>query len=193
MSPGAGEERLRLFAALDLPESTREALAAWRDRELGGHEGLRPVDAQALHVTLAFLGSRDRAEVEPIATAMAAAARGHGPCELSPGALRPVPERRPRVVALGLGDSGGCAAALQGALVAGLEGAGLYEPERRAFWAHVTVARVPRGARVGALDVQPPSPGPFEAEAVTLYRSHLRPGGAEYEALHSVRLGLGGA
>ena len=61
-----------------------------------------------------------------------------------------MPPRRPRLFALDLADEGGRAAALQAAVAGALERAGVYEPERRPFWPHVTLARVKRGERRAA-------------------------------------------
>ena len=62
-----------------------------------------------------------------------------------------------------------------------------YRPEKRAFWPHVTLARVKRGRRAPPLDAPDPPAAPFEAPELTLYRSTLRPQGALYEALARVR------
>ena len=59
----------------------------------------------------------------------------------------PVPQRRPRLYALGLEDDGGALHGWQDGLSRRLEEARLYEPEKRPFWPHVTLARVKRGAR----------------------------------------------
>jgi 2'-5' RNA ligase len=73
----------------------------------------------------------------------------------------------------------------------------LYEPEKRPFWSHVTVARVRperRGSKRPARVQRPPRPlpealcEPFRAVRVTLYRSTLRPQGAEYAPLAQVEL-----
>jgi 2'-5' RNA ligase len=94
------------------------------------------------------------------------------------------------VLAVGIRDpSGGLAAAherLATALIAG----GWYERERRPFLPHVTVARVPRGVRVGARELDPP-PVAFTGDAVVLFRSRLGQGGARYEPLGELRLGAG--
>ena len=67
-----------------------------------------------------------------------------------------------------------------------------YEPEKRPFWPHLTVARVKpekRGKRKPALVESPPGPlperlfRPFTALRLVLFRSHLRPQGAEYVPL----------
>lgn len=49
---------MRLFLALDLPDSARSEVGRWRVAAIGEREGLRPVQQAALHVTLVFLGSK---------------------------------------------------------------------------------------------------------------------------------------
>jgi 2'-5' RNA ligase len=190
-APEAQPPRVRLFVALDLPESARAALAAWRDELLGGRPELRLVQSRYLHVTMAFLGWRAEADVERVAAAALGSAASFAPPRLEPRALRLVPPRQPRVIALDLGDEDGGAAALQGAIVEALQSERLFRPERRPFWPHLTLARVRRGARVQALPERSPPHEPFQATALTLYRSTLRPDGAVYDALARVALGGG--
>jgi len=84
---------------------------------------------------------------------------------------------------------------------AALEAARLYKPEKRPFWSHVTLARVRserasgrrRGGRPMAVsDPLPALPDellePFGCVRLTLYRSILRPQGAEYVPLASLDL-----
>jgi len=100
----------------------------------------------------------------------------------------PVPHRRPRLYALGLEDGGGGLHGWQDGLSRRLEEARLYEPEKRPFWPHVTLARVKRGARAPGLELPQLPPGlaaPFSASRVTLFRSTLKRSGAVYEPLAS--------
>ena len=180
---------MRLFVALDLPREARAALVAWRDEALGGRAELRLLPPESLHLTLAFIGYRPRADVEDIASAAVGAAAGLGSASLRPCGVAALPPRRPRLFALDLEDRGGRAAAIQAAVSRALEAGGWYEPEARPFWPHVTLARVRRDQRTGPLRATPPGE-PFVAGEVTLYRSHLSPRGAAYEALASARLGL---
>ncbi|MGH2837840.1 MAG: RNA 2',3'-cyclic phosphodiesterase [Thermoleophilaceae bacterium] len=184
-----GSPRARLFVALDLPPDVRADLARWRDVLVAPREDLRPVAEQALHVTLAFLGYRPEKEIDPIAEAMAEAVQERGPSPvLAPGEVKPIPPRRPRLFALDLEDTEGACVRLQQAVSDALEERRFYKPEKRPFWPHITLARVKRNLRAEPLPADPPPLGPFRAPQVTLYRSTLRPQGAQYDALAEVRL-----
>jgi 2'-5' RNA ligase len=174
---------LRLFVALELPEATREALAALRpDPEIW-----RPVAPQSLHVTLAFLGSRPQEDVALIEPVVAAEAGGPAP-PLSLGDVLLLPPRRARVLTVAVEDHDGTLAALEARVSGALAAACVYTPEKRPFRPHVTVARLRprmRAARDAPLTLDRPR---FRGEAVTLYVSHLHPSGARYEALSRASL-----
>ncbi|MDW5595391.1 RNA 2',3'-cyclic phosphodiesterase [Conexibacter stalactiti] len=193
-------ERIRLFAALDLPEEVRGALVRWRAPLLAAEPRLlRPVASDALHVTLCFLGQVDAAEAGAIGAAVVASAGGDAPGGLA-GEPGPVPglaladalwlpRRAARVLAVELVDAGGALARLQARVAGALTAGGWFEPEARPFLPHVTVARVrARGNERAARELAAaPLPGvpslAFDGAAVTLYRSHLGGGGARYEPL----------
>jgi 2'-5' RNA ligase len=63
-----------------------------------------------------------------------------------------------------------------------------FEPERRRFRPHVTVARVRHGARPRRRGLPDTPEASFAGEALTLYRSYLGGGPARYEALERVGL-----
>lgn len=180
--------------ALDLPPRARAALARWRDALIAARSDLRAVPEGHLHVTVAFLGWQDEGGVEAIAGAVRDTARGLAPAALVPGAVRGVPPRRPRLFALELGDQDGRAASAHAAVSSALEELGVYRPERRPFWPHITLIRARgRERRVSPLPAGPPPPGqPFTAAALTLYRSTPRPEGALYEPLTRSRVGKAG-
>ena len=188
-----GSPRARLFLALELPTSVRSSLVEWRDRALEGRGDLRPVAPEALHVTLVFLGYQYEKEISRIVSAAFDAVRGRAAPFLEPAGVVPVPRSRdPRLFALDLVDPSGECAALQRAASDALAAERFYEPEKRPFWPHATLARVKRGVRrAPALEPSsgPPSLEPFTAPAVTLYRSILRREGALYEPLERLDLG----
>lgn len=189
--------RARLFVALDLPEEIREGIVAW-GREALADPALRPVAPESLHVTLAFLGHRPEEEIEAIAEVVRRSVAPAPWVELLDPVGRP-PRGRARLYALPALSPG--AEALQAGLQQGLVEAGFYEPEKRPFWPHVTVARVrseARGSRRPAVVSEAPGPIPLElaeprtSVRMTLYRSDLQPGGARYVPLAQVELPGGG-
>jgi 2'-5' RNA ligase len=177
-----GDEQLRLFAALPLPPETVERLAAWQSRELAGLRDARLVPPGNLHVTLAFLGRRPTADVEPVLGVLREVARvGERPL-LAAGRYR---ETRSVGMVL-LDDEDGRAARIAEGVGEGLERLGVYERERRRWLPHVTVLRFRRAPRAKPLL---PHLGEVSPSEVALYHSVLRPSGAQYEILQSVPLG----
>jgi RNA 2',3'-cyclic 3'-phosphodiesterase len=140
-------------------------------------------------VTLVFLGYLAEKEIGRVASTAFDALDGMPAPRLAIEGVRPVPPRDPRLFALDLSDEDGRAVALQTAASNALAAARLYRPEKRPFWPHITLARVKRGER-RAPPVAPDGlpTAPFDATDVTLYRSHLSPRGARYEALERTHL-----
>lgn len=162
---------------------------AWRERALRGRRDLRPVAVEALHVTLVFLGYLPEKEIPRVCSTAFDAVKGLAVPRLAVGDVKAVPPRDPRLFALDLSDDDARATAVQRAASDALAAARLYKPEKRAFWPHVTVARVKRGERrVPPIEADGLPADAFDAPAVTLYRSHLSPRGARYEALERIRL-----
>jgi len=187
--------RARLFVALDLPEQLRGDLVAWQKRELTD-PALRPVRPESLHMTLVFLGYRPEKEIERIAEA---ALRVDVPAPDVALEREPVPVprgRRPRLLALDAPSPG--AVELQAAVERNLVAGRFYEPEKRQFWPHLTVARVRperRGSRKPAAVERWPRPipertflRPIPFVRLVLFRSHLRPQGAVYIPLAETNL-----
>jgi 2'-5' RNA ligase len=194
--------RARLFVALDLPDRVRDGLAEWQRTSLPDIDALRPLAPAQLHVTLCFLSYHPERDIERIAAIVTGVAPRPVRIRFEPEPV-PVPRNRPRLFAVG-GDSP-TAAELQQELSDLLESRGFYEPEKRPFWTHVTVARVRsergaprgggrrrRGAPMRITESPRPLPAaltePFGAVRVALYRSTLRPTGAEYSSLAELDL-----
>jgi 2'-5' RNA ligase len=184
---------VRMFVALDLPEMIREDIAAWGEAKLTD-PALRQVPLESLHVTLAFLGNRQLAEVEGIATAMEAVAEIPVLLELGGPVGRPA-QGRPRLIALPVLH--GPVPGLQERLSEALACERVYEREERPFWPHVTIARVRaegRGSRRPMRVEVPSGPAPtertgwFDGVRISLYRSELQSRGARYVPLAQVEL-----
>jgi 2'-5' RNA ligase len=172
-----GDERLRLFLALELPAATEEALRLWSEGNL--ERGRR---LESFHVTLAFLGSRPRSELDAILGALR-----ESTAETAPFTLEPVGYRETRSVGmLVLEDPGGEATRLASRLQRRLEKLGVYRREARPWLPHVTVLRFRERPR---LDPPLPELGPFAPSGAAAFLSRLHPSGARYEVIESCSLG----
>jgi RNA 2',3'-cyclic 3'-phosphodiesterase len=169
-----GDERIRLFCALRLPEDVVDAIAGWQAEYLSSG---RIVPRENLHITLAFLGRRPHDELPRILDTLRAVAAAAGPVVLEPVRYREL--RTAGVVALA--DEGGRAAALARELQ---ERLGIREA--RPWLPHLTVLRYRKAPR---LRLDPPPIGRFAPSDAAAFLSRLSPSGAQYEVLESVALG----
>jgi 2'-5' RNA ligase len=185
--------RARLFVALDLPPDVRAGLVDWQRTALAD-PALRPVKADSLHITLVFLGYQAEKEVRKISKAAFDVDATAPAVELVSQPLG-VPRSRPRLVALDARSEE--TVALQKQVEQNLVAEGYYEPEKRPFWPHLTVARVRSeapGSRKPAQIRTQPHPLPehmfrfFRPTRLVLFKSHLRRTGAEYESLAELEL-----
>ena len=175
-----GDARVRLFCALTLPDETLDRLVAWQAGLPPGRYRLVP--RENLHLTLAFLGGRPAVEVEAIAGGLAEAARAAGPIVLHARRYR---ETR-SVGMLVFEDERGAGAAVAADLSARLEELGVYEPERRPWLPHLSVARFRERPR---LHPDIPDLGGVSPSGAAVYHSVLRPSGAQYVVVRAVELG----
>jgi RNA 2',3'-cyclic 3'-phosphodiesterase len=174
-----GDEHLRLFCALRLPDDVLDAIEPWQEQHL--RDG-RIVPREHLHLTLAFLGRRPAGELPAITAALAEAARQAGEIVFSPRRYR---ETR-SVGMLVFDDHTEEGGRLAGRLFERLEGLGVYEREKRPWLPHLTVLRFRSQPR---LDPPVPDVGAFSPSDAAVYHSLLRPSGAQYHVLEAVALG----
>jgi 2'-5' RNA ligase len=177
-----GDERLRLFLALRLPDDVVEALTGWQAQELaGGGRDVRTVPPGNLHVTLAFLGARPAGELPGIVDVLERAAGG-----AEPAPFEVVGYRETRSVGmLVLRDGTGAATRLAGRLHEDLAALGVYRPETRPWLPHVTVVRFRERPRL-----EPALPeARWVSSDAAAFLSRLHPSGARYEVLNSFPLG----
>jgi len=168
-----GDDRIRLFLALELPDGAVETLVRWGKEHLTGGRAVT-----SFHITLAFLGSRLQNELGAIVDVLRREA-----AKTEPFLLEPLRYRETRSVGmLVLADPSGRATALAERVQVGLERLGVYEREHRPWLPHVTVLRFRERPRIG-----PPLPElePFAPSGAAALLSRLHPSGARYETLES--------
>ena len=186
-------EKIRTFVAVALPEDVVVAIDRV-ERALAAFDfKIRWVDPHKIHLTLKFLGDVPLAGIDAIADALAAAVSKHPPLTLHATGVGAFPGfKRPRIIWVGLGDQMQALSALQRDVETHLAALG-FAPEKRPFRAHLTMGRVK-----GAIDsrrlieavngLQRFESPPFAVREVAIFRSELRPGGAEYTKLRVVQL-----
>lgn len=179
---------LRLFIALPIPASQRQALAALARRlpPPAPQTRLAFCSADTLHLTLAFLGDTDASALPALKEGLSILAASLSGFPLLPTRLGGFPDaEKAKIVWLGYAQSHELEA-----LAAGVgrvvDGLGLAR-DAKPFKAHLTLARVKGGALsckdVLALTTQETASLGFRAERFTLFRSRLGPGGARHESL----------
>lgn len=167
----------------------REAMQPLRTVSSAEADDLRWIDPNAWHLTLAFLGPTDEAEIPRLIEALVEVAGNHAPFTIPTGGLGAFPSRRDvRILWYGLADRSRRLAELAIAvrIAVGCETAS-------PFRAHLTLARAhgDRGVAVPPSTWKVPMPaGQLAIEQVVLYRSHLGSGPASYEILATAPLGV---
>jgi 2'-5' RNA ligase len=196
-----GDEILRLFVAIEMPEAWKEAFkrvqkdvqtALDREPDLSGVR-VRWVRPEGIHLTLKFLGEVPASRLERITWGLESAVPEPPGFELALGRIGSFSDRRaPSVIWAGIQDQPLNQSKL-GKLVEQVEtwmaSAG-FPHEKRAFAPHLTLARLPErlepALRQRIAEVTAgfsPEAQPFTVDTVSLMRSHLGPGGARYERL----------
>jgi len=193
VSEGSEVCSMRLFIAIDLGEEVRTAVSS----QLAKLQPLAPnakwVRVEGMHVTLAFLGYIDDDRVPQVKDIAEEVASRHGRVSLSVEGIGGFgSSTRPRVLWLGLTGDIAALAALKSDLEERLAPLG-YEPEKRPFKPHLTLARarMPSGDPALARCIgscRTSSFGRAQVDRLIIFRSDLSPKGARYTALCEPRL-----
>ena len=175
--------------AVKPPEEVLDAVAAAVEPARSVRVGLRWEQRERYHLTLQFLGAV--AKLAPVVDGLAAAMgeRTAFPLQLGGAGAFPKPGRA-RVVWLGATLGGPELVSLAGAVADGLRPAG-YEPDRKEFHPHLTLARlkVPDNVADVLAAIGPAAVGtPFAVDEVVLYESRLSSKGPMYTALERFHL-----
>jgi len=179
---------IRSFIALELPSEVKGFLAKVTEDLKKTGADVKWVRPEGMHLTLKFLGEIPAPSVPAIREQLSPEFARQKPFELHVSGLGAFPDlKRPRVVWAGLKDP----LNLIGPLATRVDG--LLEPlgfrrEKRPFNAHLTLGRV-RSLKKStelvdslrqAFDLSGPT---FPVDHAVLFRSILRPTGAEYHSL----------
>ncbi len=188
---------MRAFVSVELPESTRLLLQEEivRLRKAGGRASwVRP---EHMHLTLRFLGEITQDQKAAFAGTLSGLCADASPIQLAVEGIGAFPNvRKPAVVWAGIRQVAGDLAGFQQRIEQAARDIGL-APDNKPFHPHVTLARIRELAASAGLvqvvkertDGSPPTFGDdFQAAAVALFRSDLKPGGPVHTRLEEFPL-----
>jgi RNA 2',3'-cyclic 3'-phosphodiesterase len=180
-------ERIRAFVAVSPSAEVERAIAALIEELRAPGDGIKWVRSANLHLTLKFLGPAvQAAKIAALRPELERIAAEAAPFDLASRAVGGFPNLgRPRVIWIGLEG----AELLE--LARRVEDAAVrcgFERERRAFTAHLTIARLNSlrafaATRRAIERVREREFGVSRIESMTLYRSRLSANGSIYEPL----------
>ena len=183
----------RTFIAIEMPVRVKGLIASHIERLKGlVPRGVKWVDPQTCHLTLAFLGNVPNDRLPTLFRIMDTVATDSSPLHLKTGLLGAFPNpRRPRVLWLGLEGDTQLLTITQRRLQDALETDG-FPREQRVFKPHITLGRargkgfipLPEAALNGLAEDTPP----FEVRDIVLMFSILTPSGPIHTPLHSALL-----
>jgi 2'-5' RNA ligase len=185
---------MRLFIGAELDDHVKSRvadIAASLRETLGRRVTARWIAPENFHITLWFIGETAGDRASAIAEAIDAPFGTHSFDLALAGAGAFPPHGAPRVFWIGVTDGQEPLRTLYRELAIRLQPLG-FEAERRAYSAHLTIARVKdvhgRDVR-NVLRGYQADGGRCRINAVTLFRSRLSPKGAAYEPILRVPLG----
>lgn len=187
------KDEIRTFIAIDISRDVRNAISGLISELKLVPADVRWVRVEGIHLTLKFLGNIQSHMVNDILMAMERSADGIGAFKVEVKGTGAFPNfKRPRVFWVGVKEETGKLARLASAIEKELKVLGFKE-EGRHFTPHLTLGRVNQGGRVEKLcDIirrrENELFGEFDAGEVVLFRSELKPTGAEYTKLGAVPL-----
>ena len=187
----------RTFVALDLPKNVRDKLARLQSLLEPETAGVRWVEPDTFHLTLAFLGDVPNSDLPAVCRAVARAGTEVSPFDVRIERLGVFPDaKRARSIWVGfVGPGLEAVGRLQ--LRVAEEVARTNYPTDVKFHPHITLGRLKPG-RGATRDLTPLlnhyrtwSPGSIRVEEVVTYSSVLSSDGPEYVALGRARLKAG--
>ena len=193
--PGAGCQIIgwRTFFAVELSDAITTGVRRIQQELQGNAAGVRWVRPEGIHLTLRFLGGVAPERIEGIVDQAEQRVQALSPFTIGIRGCGGFPTaKNPRVIWIGVHDPSGALKALQAKVEAGMVKVGFLK-EERAYTPHLTLGRMHPGKGQGmiaqALEaVRESDLGQMEVREICLFRSHLKPTGADYTKLKVIPL-----
>ena len=184
---------MRLFIAIEIPDEIKQEMIRVQEQLKKVNVVASWPRTEGMHLTLKFLGEVPETKIQEIVSGLQTAAEGIGRFRLEVKGVGTFPNpRNARVVWIGLSGNIGKLTQLQEAVEDALAGIGLARDERK-FTAHLTLGRIKqvrsRDQWLAVLaECKDRSLPGFDATAVSLMKSELKPSGAVYTEMSRVEL-----
>lgn len=184
---------LRCFLAIGVPEPMKKSIGDIIDYIGKSGADVKWVSLENIHITLKFLGDTEETLVDAVKASLGKKTATCSPFYIKISDVGCFPsERRPRVVWMGIEDHG-----LLRGLFKDVEDELVklgYPPENRPFSPHLTLGRVRSQKRISEMlkrlgEFSEFSCEAFEVRGITLMKSELKPGGAQYYSLAEIPFG----
>lgn len=189
------QKTFRAFVAVPIPDAVAVFLQQVQARLHFPGRNIRWVATENIHLTLKFLGDIDPSRVPAVAAQMDAAAGMTPSFSLKAGGVGVFPNlRHARVLWVGLTGDLQRLKAIQATLESALESLG-FGRESRDFHAHLTIGRTRQridAKKIGASlePLKDAASDSFRVDRLVLFKSVLKPAGAEYTLLHTSHLAI---
>jgi 2'-5' RNA ligase len=190
-------DTLRSFIAIELPPELKSELQSIQTSlQKGQVNYVKWVDTHNIHLTLKFLGDIERAQIDPIVSAIETSTGNSRPFSLSLQDVGAFPSLdRPNIVWAGLQGDLKTLSVWQITIEQNLKPLG-FTPESRPFSPHLTLGRVREnatllekqslGRQLAAIHLK--SGSPMIVSSLNLVHSQLTPKGPIYTILRSIKL-----
>ncbi len=184
------QKTLRAFVAAPIPDAVAVFLQQIQARLQSPKMKIRWVATTNIHLTLKFLGDIDPSRVAAVTAQMDAAAGSIPSFSLVAKGVGVFPNlRNARVLWVGLAGDCDRLRTIQASLESGLKSVGFSKAPRN-FRAHLTIGRTRQriDAQTISASLEPlkdVASDSFRVDRLTLFKSILKPAGAEYTLLHS--------
>ncbi|MBN2379284.1 RNA 2',3'-cyclic phosphodiesterase [candidate division WOR-3 bacterium] len=180
---------MRAFFGIGLPAQIRREVKGFTDNIRSSLPRMKWVEEENLHITLRFLSEVDEKRIPEISSAASKAAKAVKQFSTILGRLGAFPNsRKARVFWWGLARGAEDAGQIFNNLERNLVNSG-FEPERKPYHPHITLARLRNPVPLPVDDFKPPEHLGFPASTFTLYQSILTPQGPIYKVIEEFRLG----
>ncbi len=185
-------EKVRTFVAVLLPDVVKQCIAEFQEDLIRLRADVKWVKPVNVHITLKFLGDVDVQKIDEIFARVGEAVQPFVRFTIGIAGTGTFPnDRRPNVLWIAVWEGAEILIRMAERIDSALSPMG-FQKDRRPFSPHLTIGRVRSTKRIedtiAFMRKSEWNAGSFEAEAVAVMKSDLRPAGALYTPLATIKL-----